>query len=140
MDVTRHDPDFGRSGSDDSRTIWANQTRSFSGHLRFHAHHVHHWNALRDAHHQLDTGVDGFEDGIGRARRWHKDHRDIATGLSTRLRHRVEHRNFVVEFLSAFSRRHARDDISSVFHALARMKGAGAAGDSLHHEASVLID
>ena len=54
--------------------------------------------------------------------------------------HGIEHGDFVVEFLPTFSRRHARDHIRPVLHALTGVKGTGAAGDSLNDEASVFID
>ena len=114
--------------------------RVFSGHLRFHAHHVHHRNSFRDANDELDAGIDRFENSIRRARRRHENHRDIAAGFLPRFPDRVEDRHLAVEHLAAFSRRHTSDNVRAVLHALARMKSAGAAGDSLHEQSRVFID
>src|SRR5438128_9455061 len=62
VNVTGHDPNFTRARSDDARTIWSDQSRSPSAHLRFHAHHVHDRNSFRDADDKIDIGVDAFED------------------------------------------------------------------------------
>jgi len=58
----------------------------------------------------------------------------------SRFPNRVEHRHFAIEHLAAFARRHARDHIRAIFDTLARVKRAGAAGDSLHEQPRVLID
>ena len=70
-------------------------------------------NSFRDANHQLHTGIDRFQNSIGRARRRNENHRDIAAGFLARFRDGVEHRNLVLELLSALSRRDAGDDIGA---------------------------
>src|SRR5438477_171519 len=60
--------------------------------------------------------------------------------IASRLGDGIEHGDFIVEHLSTFSRRHARDDIRPVLHALPGVKGTGAASDSLDNEACVFID
>ena len=44
-------------------------------------HHVQNRDSLGDSHHHLYPGVNRFENGIGRKRRRHKDHRGIRTLL-----------------------------------------------------------
>jgi hypothetical protein len=62
VNVTRHDADLASAGRNDPRTIRSNQPRFLSAHQRFHTHHVHHRNPLRDAHNELDSGIDRFKD------------------------------------------------------------------------------
>ena len=139
MNVARHDPDLARARRDDAGAIRPDQSAPLSRHLRFHAHHIHHWNAFRDADDQFDARIDRFQNSICRARSRHENHGDVAPGFLARFPDGVEHRHFAVEHLAAFSWRHAGDDVCAVLHALSRMKPAGGAGDSLHNEARVFI-
>ena len=110
------------------------------GHLGFHPHHVDHRNSFGDANDQLDAGIDRFQDSIRRAGRGNENHRDVAAGFLARFPDGVEDRHFVLKLLAAFPGRDAGDDLGAVFHALLRVKSAGAAGDALHAEAGVFID
>ena len=121
-------------------TIRSDQPRPFPAHLRFHPHHVHHRNSFSDANDKIEIGVDRFENRIGCERGRHKNHRHVAIRFLFRFPNRVEHRNFFVELLSAFSRRHAGHDVRPVLGALPRMERAGAPGDSLNYEARVFIN
>ena len=140
VNVTRHDPDLARAGCDDARAIRTDQPRFFSGHLRFHAHHVHDRNSFCDANHEFHTGIDRFENSIRRACCGNENHRDVAVRFLSRFPNRVEHRDLAVEHLAAFSGRDSSNNVCSVLHALPRMKSTGAAGDPLNEQSRVLVD
>src|SRR2546430_14586486 len=59
MNVSWHDADLASARRDVSRTIRSDQTRFLSVHLRFHAHHVHHWDAFSDSILEaVDAGIE----------------------------------------------------------------------------------
>ena len=109
-------------------------------HERFDTHHVHHRYSFRDANDELNAGIDRFENRIGSRWSGHENHRGVARSFLPRFPDRIEYRHLAIEHLTAFTRRHSGDNIRAVLHALPRMKRAGAARNSLHREARVLID
>src|SRR5207237_4000192 len=95
-------------------------------------HHIVDGNALRDADHQSDAGVGGFEDCIGGKRRRHEDQRGIARRLLHGVMHRIKDRN-ALHVLPRFTRRHPGDDLRAIGLALRRVKRTFLAGNALHH-------
>ena len=64
----------------------------------------------------------------------------VASSFASRFGYGIEYRNSGLEHLTVFSGRYPRDHVSSILHALAGMKSAGGAGDSLDQEPRVFID
>ncbi len=54
---------------------------NFSAQRRLDPHHVDDRDAFRDANNQLNAGIGGLQDRIGRERARDENHRCVATGL-----------------------------------------------------------
>src|SRR5436189_176072 len=106
---------------------------------RLHLEHVVHRDALGDAHDELDAGVGGFHDRVGRERRRHEDHRRVGARLGARLGDAVEHRN-AFHHLAALARRHPAHDLGAVVAAAEGVELALFAGDALDDETGVVVD
>jgi hypothetical protein len=96
-------------------------------------------NAFGDADDHLDAGIRRFEDGIGRERRRHVDHRGVGAGFAHGIVHGVEHRQADVR-AAALARGHAADQFGAVFEHLLGMEGALLAGEALGDDLGVLVD
>ena len=105
-----------------------------------HPHHVHDRNALGDADNQLHPGIGCLKDGVRRELRRNKDHSGIAARRLACFVDGVKDGHLVVEFLAAPCGSDSGHDIRAVFHAVARVEGAGLAGDALHNQAGVFVD
>ena len=68
--------------SHQSRTVGTDEAGLGARHAGAHFHHIHHGNAFGDADHQVDTGIDGFKDGVRRKRWRDEDGRNSGTGFS----------------------------------------------------------
>ena len=85
------------------------------------AEHVVRREALGDADHGLDAGVDRLVDRVGGEARRDEDHRRVRARLRDRVGHRVEDRD-ALDVLAALAGRDAGDDVRAVV-AVARRRG-----------------
>src|SRR5690349_17139638 len=69
VDVARHDADLALFRRDNAGAVRADETGAGIRQRALHAQHVQDRNALGDADHQRDLGIDRFQDRIGRERR-----------------------------------------------------------------------
>jgi len=70
-----------------------------------HPNHIQHRNPFRDANHQRQLRIRGFQNRVGRIRRWHKNHRCVRTGSFHGLSYSIEYRAFEM-FRATLARRH----------------------------------
>ena len=127
MDVAGHDPDLTFIGRDDAGAVGANQPcpRATKGAL--HLVHIEHRDALGDADHQGQFGVDSLQDRVRRQMRGHIDRARIGARLLNRLLHGIEYGQ--PQMLgSPFARRDATHHLGAVGDRLLRMESALAAG------------
>ena len=103
-----------------------------------HLDHVHHGDALRDAHDQRAPRVEGLENGIGSKRRRHEDHGCVGAGLLNCIGYRIKNPPAFVRG-STFTRSYAADDLGAVFSSASGVERAFFAGNSLNDQSSVLV-
>src|SRR5262249_10938492 len=78
VNVTGHDADFRLARRDDAGTVRAYEPNALSFQRALDPDHVAYGNAFGDADDESNARIGRFEDGIGRARGRHIDHRDVA--------------------------------------------------------------
>ena len=137
--MARHDTDLAFVGRDHARTVGADQTRLRTLKRALDRHHVEHRDALGNAHHQRDPGIDRFEDGVGRKRRRHVDHGSLRAGAPDSLGHRVEHRQVEVRGVT-LAGRHAAHHAGAVGDRLFGMEGALRAGEALTDDLGIGVN
>src|SRR6185369_14727727 len=104
--------------------------------------HVAHRNALGDADDEIEVGLHGLPDRVGRAGRRHIDHADGGAGLGLGVSDAGEDRN-AFEVLAGTLGVHAGDEASLAVGVVAAAAGVelpGFAGDPLRDHAGVLVD
>ena len=84
------DPDVRLARRESPRAVGPQQRDAARPDVVVNAEHLVGREALGDADHGADAGVDGLVDGIGRKARGYEDHRRVCTGLGDRVGHRVE--------------------------------------------------
>ena len=109
VDVPRHDADLDLVGRDHARAVRADQQRALALHAVLGADHVAHRDALGDADHQIQVGLDRLLDRLRGERRRHVDHRDVRAGRFLGIGDRPEDRN-AFEVLARLLRVHAGDE------------------------------
>src|SRR5580658_3316932 len=143
VNTPRHDADLRLARRDHTRTVRPDEPRLRVLHNLPHLHHVQHWNAFRDADHQRQPSISGFEDAV-RSSRWrNEDHRRIRSGLLHRLLDGVEDRPALMR-RPTFTWSHTANDelvaeLLRILIAALRMEGAFATGNSLHDQPRVLV-
>ncbi len=135
---TRHDAHFGLICSDDTWTVGTDEGRTLGYRIGLGFHHICYRNALGDANYDFDASICRFHDRIRCKRRRDKKNRNIRTRRIHRILHRIKHR-LVQVCLSAFSGRHAANDIGAVGDHLFGMEGAFFAGKTLNYNLGVFI-
>src|SRR6185436_692554 len=131
--VAGHDADLDLVRRDDPATVGADQQRLAGLHPIAGLHHVQDRDALGDADHEIEAGIDRLVDGRRREGRRHVNHRDVGAGRLLRLFHRLEYRYAFVA-LSALLRRDAGDVAGFAVRVLLAHLGVelpGLAGDAL---------
>ena len=101
--------------------------------------HIEGWNTFGDANDQLDSGVSGFQNGIGRERGRDENHRGVGASLLAGFADSIEDRQTLVRG-SPFAWRDATHDVRSVGLALERVKRALAARDALHNQSRIVVN
>uniref|UniRef100_A0A0N5A4I4 NAD-specific glutamate dehydrogenase n=1 Tax=Parastrongyloides trichosuri TaxID=131310 RepID=A0A0N5A4I4_PARTI len=144
-DVARHDADLALVRGQDARAVRAEQARLRAVQTRLDAHHVLHRNAFGDAGDEGDLGLDGLDDGVGRACRRDVDDGGVGAGALLAFGDRGEDRQaFAVRAgpgLAALGRVHAADHLGAVIgQGLFGVEAAGLAGQALNQDLGVLID
>ena len=71
MDTAGHDANLTSSRRNDTRAVGTDQTGARAAQGALDRNHVEDRDAFGDADHQLDTGVDRFEDRVAGKRRRH---------------------------------------------------------------------
>ncbi len=137
VDEARHDADLGLARRDYARAVRADEARVVALEGLADTDHVVDRDALGDADDQLDAGVGGLEDRVGRAGRRHVDHADVGAGLAHRVVRGVEHRQAEV-LLAAAAGRDAADQLRAVGDALLGVERALLAGEALADHAALL--
>ena len=122
---------FAFAGSDDSGTVRPDQPGLLALHGALDFHHVVDGNAFGDADHQIQSGIDGFQNGVGRKRRRNKNGGSSGAGLFRWLRRRYRRWEPCFRKLAAFAGRDAGDDLRAVSEAKLGVPGAEAAGNAL---------
>src|SRR5580704_16573303 len=139
VNAAGHDPDFAFAGGDDAGAIGADEARFVEVHGGGGANHVDDRNAFGDAHDQRNFGIGGFENGVGRVWRRHKDDAGVRTSGLHCFANRVEHRSF--EVLGAtFAGSHATYNVGAVFDHLLGVESAFAARETLDDQARFFAD
>ena len=90
QDLRRDDPDVRLAGRERARAIRAEQGDPLGPDVVVDPQHVVRGQALGDADHRLDPGVDGLVDRIRGEPRRDEDHGRVRARLVDRLGHRVE--------------------------------------------------
>ena len=121
MNMARHDSDFAFAGTDNSGTVWTNQSGSFVVKIFPHLHHIERRNAFGNANHYRNACVSSFHDRIGGECRRHVDHRRVGTCLLNRVGDGVEYRNAFMRS-PTFAGRDTANNIRSVLNHLFSMK------------------
>jgi hypothetical protein len=80
-------------------------------------------DSFGDRDDQWDSGVFGFQDGVGGETRWHEHHRRVGLRLLHRFVEGVEDGD-AVHVLAALAGRHARDDIRPIVAVSKAVEGA----------------
>src|SRR4051794_24016349 len=136
----RDDPDVGLAGREDAGAVGPDQARAAVAlELGVDAQLVVRGDALGDGDDQLDPGVGGLEDRVGREARRHEDHRGVGLRLGDGVAEGVEHRP-ALDVLAALARRDARDHVGPVALVVHRVERALAAGDARDDQARVVAD
>ena len=86
-----------------------------------------------------DAGRGGFQDGVGRERWRHVDHRGVGAGGLYGILDGVEHRQADV-LAAALAGRDAADHLGAVIEHLLGVEGTLRAGETLHDDFGVFID
>src|SRR5690606_23584866 len=143
-DVAGHDADLAFVRSKHAGAVGADEPRGRPFQRPLHLHHVHHRNALRNAHDERDFSVDCFENGIGRERRRHIVRSGGRAGLLLGLRYRIEKwyvRQLRIRMLgAALSGCDTGNDLRSVSLGLFGVEGALATSDALTNDFGALVD
>src|SRR6266550_277912 len=139
-DVAGDDPHLAPARGDEPGAVGTDQPRAALLQIRQDARHVQDRDSLRDADDERDAGVCGFEDRGGGDGGRDVDHGGIRLGLAHRVGDGVEHGDHTVEPLPAFAGRDPGHDLGAVGDHLPRVKRPVATGDTLHHQAGLLIN
>src|SRR5882672_2125678 len=142
VDVTGHDADLDLVGRDQAGAIRPDEPSALPLHLVLGADHVAHRDALGDADHEVEVGLDRLVDRLSGERRRHVDHRDVGAGLLFGFPDGREDRDALVGF-SGFLRVDAGDVAVPAVRVLLAHLGVehpGLAGDALGHHPGVLVD
>ncbi len=84
-------------------------------------------------------GFGGFENGVRGEWRRNENHRSVCAGAVHRVGDGVEHRTLEM-FGATFAGGNAADNVGTVLDHLLRVKGAFAAGKTLHDEFCFFVD
>ncbi len=139
VDVSGHDADLALAGGDDTGAVGSDQTGFGTAEHPLHLDHIRYRNALRDADHQRDLGIDRLQDGVGGEGWRHIDDGRIGAGLRDRLGYRVEDRNVQVPG-AALAGGDAADHLGPIGDRLLGMKGPLGTGEALADDLGVFID
>ncbi len=148
MDVAGHDADLALPGRDHAGAVGADEPGPRALERALDADHVEDRDALGDAHHEREPGVDRLEDGVGGEGRRHVDRRSRRAGGRHGLAHGVEdgqRRGLPVRErpppgLPALPGGHAADHLRAVGDRLLRVEGALRAGEALADDLGVPVD
>src|SRR5690606_7245253 len=142
-DLAGDDPDLRAARRDEAGAVRPDQARAPLLDERIHPRHVEDRDALRDRHDELDPGVRGLEDRVGRERGRDVDDGGVGAGLGNGAVHGIEDRHAravrPLERLSALARRDARDDRGPVLDHLPCVERAVAARDPLHDQPCAFV-
>ena len=139
QDLRRDDPDVGLAGRERARAIRAEQGDALGPDVVVDPQHVVRGQALRDADHGLDPGVDGLVDRVhGKPRRDEDDGR-VGARFVDSPGHRVEDRN-ALDVLAALAGRDPGDDVRPVVPVPRAVERALAPGQTLDDEARLVRD
>src|SRR5579884_4063157 len=135
-----HDADLAFAGRDHARAVWADQSRCrFRLQIGPHADHIVHRDALRDAHHQRQTSISGFHNGIGCKRRRDKNYRRVGARGSDAFAHGVKDRTIQM-LLPAFAGRRSAHHFCSVVDRLLGVESTFAPGETLKQNLGVFVN
>ena len=101
--------------------------------------HVVRGDALGDADHRLDPGIDRLVDRIGSERRGHEDHRRVRARAPRRPRDGVEDGN-ALDVLAPLARRDSGNEIRAVGAIAEAVEASFGARQALHDEPRVVVD
>src|SRR6185436_18915889 len=128
-----NDAHVGLARREHARAVGADQAGGAAAQVGVDAQHVVGGDALGDAHDELDAGVVGLEDRVGREAWRYEDHGGVGPGRLHRGPHGVEDGD-AVDVLAALAGRDARDHVGAVAAVVAGVKRAFAAGQAGHDE------
>src|SRR3954453_11755347 len=141
MDRARDDPDLRAPRRRRAWTVRTDERRAGAVDHLDDRDHVEHRDPLGDAEDRPNPGVNGLEDGVGRARRRYEDARGVRAGLAHGFDHRVEYGHPAVDRpLPALARRHTGDDRSAVVDHRAAVEFALTTRDPGHDQPGVAVD
>src|SRR3990172_5875177 len=142
MDVSGHDADLDFIRRDHAGAVGSEQPGAPALHPVLGAYHVAHRDALGNADHEIEVGVDRLVDRGSGERRRHVNHRHVGAGFFLGFPDRRKNRYAFVR-RAGFLRIDPRDVAGPavrVFLAHLGVKLAGFSGDALRHHPGILVD
>src|SRR3990170_3011660 len=139
MDMSRHNADLAFTGSYNTGTVRADETRVLRIHKSFYFYHIQNRYPLCDAYNQFNSRVHRLHNRICCKCSRHINDRCIGLGLSHRLINGVKNRN-AINFCTAFARRYTTHHLCAVGNHLLCMKSSLLTGNSLADNSRVFIN
>src|SRR5690348_8679085 len=139
VNASGHDADFALAWRYDPWAIRSDQPRTLSLQIFPRANHVHCGNAFSDTDNQWHAGIGSFHDRICRKWRGHEYDGHVGPGFAHGLFNSVKD---VPTFMrcATFARRHATDNLGSVFGTAFSVKRALTSGNALDNETCLLVN
>src|SRR3990170_8797321 len=139
MDMSRHNADLAFTGSYNTGTVRADETRVLRIHKSFYFYHIQNRYPLCDAYNQFNSRVHCLHDGICRKCSRHIDNRCSCLCLSHSFINRVEYRN-TIYFGATLAGRYTTHHLCTVGNHLLCMKSSLFSGNSLADNSRVFIN
>ena len=139
VNVARHDANFALPGSNDTRTVGADQIDITAFQRGFDFQHIQHRNAFRNAHHNLDAGIRRFQNGVCSKGCRNGDHGGFGAGLRHSIMHGIKDRQAKMR-LATLAGSDAADHVGAVGNRLLGVESTLLAGKALADDFGVFID
>src|SRR5690606_4198765 len=129
---TGHDTHFSLAGSNNTRTVRANQAAITSFDIFTCFNHILNRNTFGNTNNYLNTCFGCFHDGIGSKCRWYKNDRSIRTGFFYGIFYGVKYRAIQMR-AATFPRGYPTYNLCAILNHLAGVEAAFRAGKTLYN-------